>query len=188
MCVTWRDSEAVLNRAREAGGISAARYFTALATVRLQSGRLVDAESAYRSAVALRPALPSAAAGLGYLLAARGRAEGLAWIDQAISSDPDYFVAYYQKGLVLAEQGQLEAAASQLERALVINPYYVDALLGLARVREDQGKTAAAAEYYARALTCDPGNRRAARGLAEVLGQRNHSHLGLIRPGLGSHD
>jgi len=174
MCGTWRDSEAVLARARAAGGISAARYFTALATIHAQTGRSAEAEAAYRAAVACRPALPSAASGLGFLLAARGhRDEGLAWIDQAISIDPDYFVAYYQKGLVLAEQGKLDAAASQLEQALRINPHYVDALIGLARVRQDQGRTADAAEVYARALADDPDNRRAGQGLNEALELRN---------------
>ncbi len=174
LCRTWRDSETVLNRARAAGAISSARYFTALATMRANSGRLDEAEAAYRAAVALQPALPSAATGLGLLLAVRGhREEGLAWIDQAIASDPNYFVAYYQKGMVLAERGKFEEAASQLSLALRLHPYYVDALLGLARVKQDQGKPAEAAEAYARALACDPGNRRAGLGLAAALEQGN---------------
>jgi Tfp pilus assembly protein PilF len=174
LCATWRNSEAVLARALESGGISRARYFTGLAVVREQAGRLAEAEAAYREALATSPAAPDAAAGLGLLLAVRGQHEqGLAWLDRAVDMDPNHFVGYCQKGLVLAEQGKLEEAARQLETALRIHPYYVDARLNLARVRQDQGRTAEAAEHYARVLAIDPGNRPATQGLAAAIAQLN---------------
>ncbi len=90
------------------------------------------------------------------------------WIDRALAMDPNLVTGHYQKGLILAEAGHLEAASVELEQALDINPYYLDAILALGKVRDDQGQPMEAARLYQRALAGDPGNRQAVLGLVET--------------------
>jgi tetratricopeptide (TPR) repeat protein len=168
-CLTWRDTDALIAHAAEAGTISQGRHLVYLGQIRERQRRFEQAESCFREAVRRAPDSAEAAANLGvYLVRRRKPREGLPWLERAVALDPRHFEAYNDLGVALARQGRLDEAARQFETALRIHPYYIDARYNLARVLHDRGRFAEAAEQYALVLRGDPGHARALAGLAEL--------------------
>ncbi len=62
----------------------------------------------------------------------------------------------WEKGMSLARDGQLEAAARALQKALAAAPDFVDALFALGNVRYDQGRLSEAERLYEQALEWAP--------------------------------
>jgi protein O-mannosyl-transferase len=168
-CLTWRDTEALIAQAREAGTTSRGETLVYLGQLRERQHRFEEAGACYREAVRCNPQSSNAANNLGAYLVRRGHPqEGLPWLERAIALDPRRCEAYRNIGMVLARQGRLDEAARQFETALRINPYYIDARYNLARTLHDRGRFAEAAENYLQVLRGDPGHRRALAGLAEL--------------------
>ncbi len=168
---TWRDSDAMLVRAADAGAITRPTYLVGLGESLVRRGRYDEAEALLREAASLAPHRPDPANALGSLLARRGRKEdALDWLSRAVDIEPRFLPAYNNLGLVLASQGRFDEAAERFGQALRIDPYYIDATLNLGSVLRDQGRPAEAAECYARILRFDPRNARARSGLAEIGG------------------
>ena len=44
--------------------------------------------------------------------------EAIAWLDKAITTDPGHLYAYYQKGRLLSEQGDTDAAKQAIQAGL----------------------------------------------------------------------
>jgi Tfp pilus assembly protein PilF len=168
-CLTWRNTEALLVNAAEAGVVSRDSYLDLLADVRERQSRFDEAERCYHEAVRSAPESAAAANHLGAYLARRVNPEaGLPWFKRAVALDPRYVQGYNNIGLVLAQQGRLDDAARQFETAVRIHPYNVEARCNLARTMHRQGRLAEAAENYALVLRGNPTDRRALAGLAEL--------------------
>ena len=136
-------------------------------------GRLDEAVSHYRRALALAPDLVGAHTNLGNALVALGRLdEALIHSRRAIELDPTLAEAHVNLGTALLQQGNLDAAATQLERAISIDPNFADAFCNLGNVLLAQGRLDEAAQHYVRAIDLQPDLAGAHNNLGIVLAAR----------------
>ena len=85
-------------------------------------------------------------------------------------------VWFYNQGVVLEKQDQVDAAIKSYREALELSPGYSNALLNLGKLLADTGQFAEAVEKYQEALRIRPG-------VADV-----HNNLGAALAGLGRPD
>lgn len=100
-----------------------ARIFNDLGNLMVLSGKLTEAEQAYRRALELKPDRVTARFNLGLLLQEMGRSrEAMAEYQKVIKADPTHAWAYYQIG-TLHEKAQLgERAVRAYARAFSLDP------------------------------------------------------------------
>ena len=106
-------------------------------------GRLKEAESNYRQAIALRPDLPEAHNNLGHLLQELNRwDEAEQNIRQALALRPEYADAHFNLGKALHVKGDIDLALESLKKASEINPEsrQYGALLNILTSRKYHGK------------------------------------------------
>ena len=109
----------------------------------------------------------------------------------AIRVNPHAVHARMNLGLVLLDEGRLEAAAEQLAEAARLAPAYPKARYNLALVRHAQGLPAEAEAEYRAALALDPGRADAHNNLGILLCQQGRLDEGIahfreairLRPG-----
>jgi tetratricopeptide (TPR) repeat protein len=179
-----------IRRALETGDQAAA---TTLATEALAAGdehplllnlRAFDHEAHARwdSAIAdlrraqtLAPRDFAIANALGLCLARQDRmADAVAAFDDAISINPDFAPAHFNRGWALEPLGDLAEARRAYERAIEIEPDHGQALANLATLAARRGAFAEAGELAERALARLPGLPTAETALAAAeLGQKN---------------
>jgi len=129
------------------------------ATLLERAGRLADAESAYRQALARRPDLPDSWYNLALLQRRLGRFDAaLASYQQALDrgvTQPEE--VHLNRGVIYSDcLRQDEAAERELNAALRLNPSYVPALLNLANLNEDLGRRETALALYEKILELQP--------------------------------
>ncbi|MYF06056.1 MAG: tetratricopeptide repeat protein [Holophagales bacterium] len=138
-----------------------------------REGRLADAESAYRQAVAADAASVRAHESLATLLVRRGDPEGaIEHFGVAVRLDPENAQAQSDLGLLLAELGRNDRALEHLGRAVELDPGNGEARLGLGAVLAQTGSFEEAVVELLAALGQVPESRRTPRlhfGLAEAL-------------------
>lgn len=109
----------------------------------------------------------------------RGDAAGaLRAYRELLTTRGDFADVHYRVAILLDEAGDLEAASSHLERALVLNPSYVEALLALASLSERRGDFDRSRQLAERASqrrdpgrgTLDPTTRSKLANLQAELG------------------
>jgi predicted TPR repeat methyltransferase len=100
-----------------------ARIFNDLGNLMVLSGKLIEAEQAYRRALELEPGRVTARFNLGLLLQQMGRSrEAMAEYQKVVKADPAHAWAYYQIG-TLHEKAQLgERAVRAYARAFSLDP------------------------------------------------------------------
>lgn len=144
---------------------------SALATaIRLhRSGRLAEAERAYRQILDSEPDNADALQLLGVIANQAGQPAAAAdLIRRALAVNPDHADAHCNLGVALLELGDQRGADAAFHRALAIEPAIPEALNNLGNIARQQGRLEEAEENYRRAL-------QAAPGLAET-----HSNLGVV--------
>jgi predicted O-linked N-acetylglucosamine transferase (SPINDLY family) len=114
-----------------ARAISAAGLF-ASAVQHHHAGRLVEAEAAYRHALAVQPGHADAAFNLGVALRQLGKVdEAIAAYTQAIDIKPDNPEAHYNLGNGLMVLGKVDGAIAAYTRALHLKPDHAGAAANL---------------------------------------------------------
>jgi hypothetical protein len=99
-------------------------------------GRLEEAESAQKQAVALEPDLVAARVNLADVYARRGLYDqAIATLEEALARDPFHLTAIYNLAVVEAQLGQEAEATALLEKVLAIDPGHEAAKHALARLR-----------------------------------------------------
>ncbi|HEY9696906.1 MAG TPA: tetratricopeptide repeat protein [Trichocoleus sp.] len=88
---------------------------------------------------------------------------------RAIQLRPDFFEAYYNLGVVYAQQEQEQQAIEQFQKALALNPQHFPSIYGLGKIAEQQGKLQEAATLYEKAHQIEPNVFNACYSLSEVL-------------------
>ena len=117
-----------------------------------RSGRLGEAERAYREVLAQDPQNVDALHFLGVIAYQRADyAQARELITQALSINPGNPAAHNNLGNVLKTQGMLDEALRSYVQALTLDPEYADALCNLAGVYERRGSTEKAVSLYRRA-------------------------------------
>lgn len=141
----------------------------AAALALFESGRLPEAEAAWRAILARKPDDPEALHMLGYILAQLGRGdEGLPLIDRSIERAPGIAGLHSNRAVVLNSMGRDEDAMRDLLRALQLDPRTIAARNLLGNILRDRGRAKEAADNYRHALGVDPRSPEAHVGLGVV--------------------
>ena len=139
-----------------------------------QTGRLLQAEAVYRQILQIAPNNPDALHLLGLIFHQAGKFEtAVDLISRAISVKPSGPM-YYNLGVSLQAQGNLDAAISNYRQALAIKPRDAKALANLGAALKIQGQLDAATESFRRALAVNPGDAGAHNNLGVVLQEQGN--------------
>ncbi len=137
-----------------------------------REGRMADAETAYRQAVAADATNVRAHESLATLLARRGDAEGaIEHFGVAVRLAPENARAHSDLGVLLSELGRNGRALEHLGRAVELEPGLVGALATLGHVQTRMGRLDEAEATYRQVLESDAANADARLGLGAVLAQ-----------------
>jgi len=127
-----------------------------------RQGRLDEAITAYRRAIAAAPAFAEALNALGIALQQRGDLAGaVAAYRAALAANPDYASACSNLGAALFTQGEVDAALDWYRRAIELRPDHADAHYNLGKALHEQGDAVSALDCYRRATTLDPSHASA---------------------------
>lgn len=97
---------------------------------------------------------------LGVVASAQGEpSEALEHYDRALSTDPEFTSAMYNKAILL-EESDPDAAIGIYEQIIELNPEASTSRFRLGMLLADRGDTAAAAENFATAVEMDPDLER----------------------------
>ncbi|HEY2560117.1 MAG TPA: tetratricopeptide repeat protein [Caldimonas sp.] len=124
----------------------------------LRSGRVDEAERAYRALAQANPELGGPHANLGVIYRQAGKLkESLAELEQAVKLSPQQPIYLNQLGIAYRQQGQFAKARDAYQRAVVLDPGYAAAVLNLGILYDLYlGDTPRALEQYARYLSLVP--------------------------------
>jgi protein O-GlcNAc transferase len=135
-----------------------------------QSGRIPEAEAAYRRAAELNPNHPLAHFALGQALKAQGRLEeAVAAYQRAVAVNPTMVEAYDVLGNLLIGLRRPQEAAEVCRRALAVRPDYADGYNTLGSALLDMGRVEEGMNAYRHALSLKPAHAEAAANLGSVL-------------------
>ena len=137
-----------------------------------QQGNREEAERAYRDILRQSPNR-FVYVNLGGLLQEQGRLdEALAAFDAALTLDPDYAEAQFNRGVVLQHQGRLDAAIEAYKQSLRLRPDYIEAATNMGIALQEMGRLgeAAAAFEHAAKLRPDAAGPHNNLGIALLAG------------------
>jgi Flp pilus assembly protein TadD len=135
-----------------------------------QAGRLADAVTFYRRALALHPPYAEAQQNLGSALSDLGQVDAaIACFHKALELRPDYPMAHLNLGNALWAQGRAEEAIAAYDRAIALRPDFAEAHTFRAIVLGEQGQIEPAIAACRRALALQPGYPDAHNTLGNLL-------------------
>jgi protein O-GlcNAc transferase len=137
-----------------------------------QQGNREEAERAYRDILRQSPNR-FVYVNLGGLLQEQGRLdEALAAFDAALTLDPDYAEAQFNRGVALQQQGRLDAAIEAYKQSLRLRPDYIEAATNMGIALQEMGwlGEAAAAFEHAAKLRPDAAGPHNNLGIALLAG------------------
>jgi len=120
-------------------------------------GRLDDAISDYKKALAINPTYEKAHNNLGTAYTEKGMLdEAISEYMKAIDLKSDYLKAYYNLGVAYFRAGKLDEAIAEYTRALSINADYAEAHNNLGITYIKKGEIDTAVHHYNQALSINP--------------------------------
>ena len=135
-----------------------------------RQGRLDEAITAYRRAIAVAPSFAEALNALGIALQQRGDLSGaITSYRAALAAKPDYASACGNLGAALFTLGDVAAALDWYRRAIELRPDHADAHYNLGKALHEQGDPVQARDSYRRATEFDPGHVSAWNNLGIAL-------------------
>lgn len=141
----------------------------------LRTGRLAEAESAYRAALAIVPADPTVTHNLGVAIAARGRPRAaIRCFDEALQADPGHVSAHYNRGVALLRLGETAEAIKAFGRAAKLEPQHYEAHRTLGFLWLSQGERGRALDHLARTYELRRGDDRTAIALKSLTTATRH--------------
>jgi tetratricopeptide (TPR) repeat protein len=136
--------------------------------------KYVEAEAAYRKAIALKPDLAVAYNNLGVALYNQGKpVEAEAAFRKAIALKPDFAGAYNNLGIALNNQGKPVEAEAAYRKAIALKPDYAEAYYNLGIALNNQGKPVEAEAACRKAIALKP----------DFAGAYNNLGIALINQG-----
>jgi tetratricopeptide (TPR) repeat protein len=137
------------------------RALVASAMSHFQAGRLAEAESDYRAALAIIPADPGVAHNLGVVIAGQGRhREAVGRFDEALRADPGFVSAHYNRGIALMTLGETQEAINAFGHAATLEPQHYEAHRALGFLWLSQGERGRALDHLARTYELRRGDDR----------------------------
>jgi Flp pilus assembly protein TadD len=151
------------------------RALVAEAAIHLEAGRPVEAETAYRAALALVPADPAATHNLGVAVAAQGRHRAaVGCFDAALAADPGFVSAHYNRAVALLRLAETQEAIKAFSRAAALEPEHYEAHRALGFLRLSQGERGRALDHLARTYELRRGDDRTGIALASLTRATRH--------------
>jgi protein O-mannosyl-transferase len=86
-----------------------------------------------------------------------------------LQKNPDCWMAHYNLGIVLSEQGEADQAIDHYRRAVALRPDYAEAHYNLGRLLVEHGQLADAIAHYERAAAINPADAEAENNLGVTL-------------------
>jgi tetratricopeptide (TPR) repeat protein len=151
------------------------RALVADAMTHFQGGRLAEAETAYRAALAIVPADPAVTHNLGVAIAAQGRhQEAIGCFEQALRTDPGFVSAHYNRAVALMTLGETQDAISAFSRAATLEPQHYQAHRALGFLWLSQGERGRALDHFARTYELRRGDDRTTIALKSLTTTTGH--------------
>src|SRR5262249_2474606 len=145
------------------------------AMTHFQAGRLAEAESAYRAALTIVPAVPAVTNNLGVVIAARGRHRAaLGCFEEALRADPGFVSAHYNSATSLMRLGQTQEAIKAFGRAAMLEPQHYEAHRALGFLWLSQGERGRALDHLARTHELRRGDDRTIIALKSLTAATRH--------------
>jgi tetratricopeptide (TPR) repeat protein len=139
------------------------RALVAAATAHFQAGRLAEAETDYRAALAIAPGDAAVTHNLGVAIAAQGRhREAIACFDEALRRDPGFAAGHYNRAVALLKLGEMGDAIQAFSRAAALEPEHYEAHRALGFLWLAQGDRGRALDHLARTYELRRGDDRTA--------------------------
>jgi tetratricopeptide (TPR) repeat protein len=141
----------------------------------LRSGRVDEAERAYRALAQANPELGGPHANLGVIYRQAGKMkESVAELEQAVKLSPQQPIYLNQLGIAYRQQGQFAKARDAYQRAVALDPGYAAAVLNLGILYDLYlGDTQRALEQYARYLSLVPnGDATVTKWVADLKNRK----------------
>lgn len=133
----------------------------AAAEAHCHAGRLDEAESAYRAALAILPNHPAVLHNLGVIAASRGDPHrALECFDAALTAEPRYASAYYNRALALQSIGRRREAIDSFARAIVCETEFYAAHRAMGFCLLAEGERDRALDHFARTYDLRRGDDR----------------------------
>lgn len=98
---------------------------------------------------------------------------------EAISANPNDYVAYRKRGMAYAEKRLLDEAIADFSKAIAINPEYAAAYYTRGRISHDRKKWDAAIEDYTQAIKFEPSYAQAYSNRAFCYNQKEQYDLAI---------
>jgi tetratricopeptide (TPR) repeat protein len=137
------------------------RSLVADAVAHHREGRLVEAETLYRAALAVSPGHAPVTHNLGVIAAAQGRhREAIGCFDAAIAADPGYIAAHYNRAVALMALGEIDDAIGSFSRACSLDPQHYEAHRALGFLWLSKGDLGRALDHFARTYELRRGDDR----------------------------
>src|SRR5262245_10923457 len=151
------------------------RALVAEAMTHFQGGRLAEAETAYRAALAVVPTDPAVMHNLGVAIAAQGRhQEAIGCFEQALRADSGYVSAHYNRAVALTALGQTQDAIKAFSRAAALEPQHYQAHRALGFLWLSQGERGRALDHFARTYELRRGDDRTTIALKSLTTTTGH--------------
>ena len=93
----------------------------------------------------------------------------LALYTATLQKNPDCWMAHYNLGIVLREQGEADQAIDHYQRAVALRPDYAEAHYNLGRLLVEHGQLNDAVAHYERAAAINPADAEAQNNLGVTL-------------------
>jgi cytochrome c-type biogenesis protein CcmH/NrfG len=151
------------------------RALVADAMVHFQAGRLAEAESAYRVALAIVPADPAVTHNLGVAVAAQGHHRtAIGCFEEALRADPGFVSAHYNRAVALMRLGETQEAIKAFSRAATLEPQHYEAHRALGFLWLSQGERGRALDHLARTYELRRGDDRTTIALTSLTTATRH--------------
>ena len=143
-----------------------------LAITLQELGKLDEAETSYREAIALKPDYTEAYCNLGITLSELGRLDDAeASYRKAITLKPDYAEAYNNLGNLLQEQDKFNDAETSFRQALSLNPNFAEVHGNLGNTLKELGRLDDAVASYREAIKMKPDSAEVKYNLGITLNE-----------------